>query len=286
MRVLVGIDGSAQAWEALRMLATLSPCEEILLVHAVDPALPAMAAGAEVYVSYLPDLEKALRERGESLLAEAQGRLPERTEVKRLLLVGSAADAILSTAETEMVELIVVGARGLGRLSELMLGSVSHRVLYHATCPVMVVHGTARAAVRRVLAPVHGEEDGERLVHFLSKKPFPVAVEIRVLQVLPVADPLWPLDALRDDQRVRAAIDKASEATGAVAQSLVKLGHRAVGAVGLGAASDSILREVDSFAADLILMSARSRSGASRFLLGSVSHAVVHRAPCPVVILR
>jgi nucleotide-binding universal stress UspA family protein len=285
MRVLVAIDGSPQSWEALCVLQVLS-VTEVVLVHAVDPALPMMAAGSEVYVPYTTDLEKILRERGESVLGEAMDRLPENTSVTRRLLTGSAVDAILSTAETEMVELVVVGARGLGRMGELVLGSVSHRVLYHATCPVMVVHGPARCAVRRVLAPVQGEDDVEHLVRFLKKKPFPGGLEIRVLHVVPVADPLWPLDALQADKHARAAIEKASALTGSVAETLGELGHRAAGVVGLGASSDSILKEADSFGADLVLMGARSRSEASRFLLGSVSHSVVHRARCPVLILR
>src|SRR5215831_2863445 len=143
MRVLVAVDGSPQAWEALRMLPALSPSEEVVLVHAIEPSLPMMAAGSEGYVPYTADLDKIRSERGESVLAEAQGHLPEKITVTRRLLSGSAADVILATAETEMVELVIVGARGVGRVREMVLGSVSHRVLYHASCPVMVVHGQA-----------------------------------------------------------------------------------------------------------------------------------------------
>ena len=286
MRVLVAVDGSPQAWEALRMLQALSPSEEIVLLHAVEPAVNMVAAGSEVYVSDTVDLAKIQRERGEIVLAEATGRLPEKTSVTRRLLTGSAADAILSTAETEMVDLVVVGARGLGRVSEMLLGSVSHRVLYHANCPVMVVHGPARIPVRRALAPVQGEEDAEHLVRFLKKKPFPGALDIRVLHVVPVADPLWPLDALQADKLGREAIEEANALADSVAHTLASLGHQASGIVGLGASSESILREADSFGADLVLMGARKRSAASRFLLGSVSYSVVHRARCPVLVLR
>jgi nucleotide-binding universal stress UspA family protein len=286
MRVLVGVDGSPQACEALRMTQALSPIEEVILVHAIDPALPMMAAGSEIYVPYTADLENIMRERGESVLAEAAARLPEDTTVTRRLLTGSAADVILSTAETEMVELVIVGARGLGRVGEMVLGSVSHRVLYHANCPVMIVHGPARAAVHRVLAPVQGEEDVEHLVRFFKKTPFPGSLEVRVLHVVPVADPLWPLDALQSKKLGREAIEKGRALACGAAHALANLGHRAGGVVGLGASSESILREAGSFAADLVLMGARGRSGASRFLLGSVSYSVVHHARCPVLVLR
>ncbi|HEV8480018.1 MAG TPA: universal stress protein [Candidatus Eisenbacteria bacterium] len=286
MRVLVGIDGSPASWEALQTLRSLSTPQEVLLVHAVDPSLPIVAAGAEVFVSAAPDLEKVLRERGEALLARATGCAPKGAPVTRHLLMGSPADVLLRVAEREQVELVVVGARGLGRVRELLLGSVSHRVIYHATCPVMVVHGDAQSSVRRVIAPVESAEDGEHLIRFLKKQPFPEPLEIRVLHVVPVADPLWPLDALQSEKHAREAIEGSGALTGGIAASLSALGHRASGVTGLGAAAESILREAESFGAQLVLMGARRRSGASRFLLGSVSYTIAHQARCPVLVLR
>jgi nucleotide-binding universal stress UspA family protein len=55
------------------------------------------------------------------------------------VLEGPPADAILRVAEARNVDLIVMGARGLGSLGSLLLGSVSQKVLAHATCPVMIV---------------------------------------------------------------------------------------------------------------------------------------------------
>jgi len=286
MRVLVGIDGSPASWEALQTLRALAPPEEVLLVHAVDPSVPIVAAGAEVFVSPATDLEKILRERGEALLARASECVPKGAEVTRHLMTGSPADVILRVAEHEMVELVVVGARGLGRVRELLLGSVSHRVIYHATCPVMVVHGEGGSSIRRVLAPVENAEDGENLLRFLKKQPFPESLEMRVLHVVPVADPLWPLDALQSEKHVREAIERSTALTSGIAQCLSTLGHRAAGVTGLGAASVAILREAESFGAQLVVMGARQRSGASRFLLGSVSYSIAHQARCPVLVLR
>jgi nucleotide-binding universal stress UspA family protein len=57
--------------------------------------------------------------------------------------VGPPAETLVRLSAE--VDLIVVGARGLGALKRLLLGSVSERVLRHAACPVLIVH--ARAAV-------------------------------------------------------------------------------------------------------------------------------------------
>jgi len=57
--------------------------------------------------------------------------------VKRTLVNGGAAAAVLQTAEG--ADLVVVGSHGLGGFSGLLMGSVSHQVAHHATCPVVVV---------------------------------------------------------------------------------------------------------------------------------------------------
>jgi nucleotide-binding universal stress UspA family protein len=57
--------------------------------------------------------------------------------IERVLVSGSAADAILNAAER--ADAVVVGSRGVGGFRGLLLGSVSHQVAHHAACPVVVV---------------------------------------------------------------------------------------------------------------------------------------------------
>lgn len=53
-------------------------------------------------------------------------------------MVGNSRDAIVETAKTEKIDVVVVGSRGLGTLSRLLLGSVSDYVVKHSPCPVLV----------------------------------------------------------------------------------------------------------------------------------------------------
>jgi nucleotide-binding universal stress UspA family protein len=79
-----------------------------------------------------PNKEKSVLSEGQKL-AETHGIL-----VKTLLLKGKIVDQIIKTAREGHFDLIVVGARGLSKLEEIMLGSVSHGVTENATCPVIV----------------------------------------------------------------------------------------------------------------------------------------------------
>ena len=57
-----------------------------------------------------------------------------------LLWTGEPGQGIVSAAEAESADLIVVGTRGLDRAGRFLLGSVSDYVVYHSACPVLVAH--------------------------------------------------------------------------------------------------------------------------------------------------
>ena len=68
---------------------------------------------------------------------EAVGEIPGKLHSE--LLEGSPAEAILEVARTRKSDVIVMGARGLGRIAAAVLGSTSQKVVSHAPCPVLIV---------------------------------------------------------------------------------------------------------------------------------------------------
>jgi nucleotide-binding universal stress UspA family protein len=73
------------------------------------------------------------------ILAEGQKLVQaEGVCAETLLLEGNIVDKIVNTAKEGNFELIVIGARGLSRFEEVLLGSVSHGVVEKAPCPVIV----------------------------------------------------------------------------------------------------------------------------------------------------
>lgn len=55
------------------------------------------------------------------------------------LLQGNPSSAILDFCEKEKYDILVMGSRGMGKFKELVLGSVSSKVLHHSSCPVMII---------------------------------------------------------------------------------------------------------------------------------------------------
>lgn len=134
-RILVGVDGSADADRALRCAVTLAGAldAEVLAAHAVTllahlgpgPAVPSEQHLDEIRRQFEEDWCRSLVESGVAF--------------RRLLVPGEPVATLLRLAEEREVDMIVVGRRGVGGAPQLLLGSTSHQLVQHAGCPVLVV---------------------------------------------------------------------------------------------------------------------------------------------------
>ena len=286
MRTLLAVDGSDQSYEAVRALSQMARSDAVILLHAVDvpaPAYPMMVP--EVARDLSTAQERAMREEGERVLRTAASLLPLNAgPVAKFLEVGKPIDVILSVAERERIELIVMGSRGVGALRELMLGSVSHRVVTHAAASVLIV-GTPLRPVRHMVLAVEGPEEADAAVRSLERRPFKDPGEITVLSVIPYAHPAWPVGAVIPEPWQKEVLMGATHFAEAVASKLTAIGYRAKGIAAQGSSAAEILKTAATEHADLLMMGSRHR-GLSRAMMGSTSHAVLHRAACPIFIVR
>lgn len=285
--MLLAVDGSEQSYEAAKALEHLAPAKELLLLHVMN--IPQMAYPG-TWVGLPEDLvkntEQTMKEDGKRLLDRVVSMLPlGEGSPSRQLEMGVPADVILVEAEAAKSELIVVGSRGLSQMRELMLGSVSHRVMTHARCPVLVVKSRIQR-LEHILLPMESPEDAEAAIAFLTKKPFRGSVKVTLLHVLPFVEPVWPVGAMIPESFRREMTESVEKVMNDLVSRLSSLGYKTATAVKAGIPSSVILEEASTTKADLILMGTHSRRGVNRFLLGSVSHSVVHQATCSVLLLK
>ena len=283
MKTLLAVDGSDNSYEAVHMMKYMARAEQLTLLHALSvprPAYPMMLP--EVAEGLYKTLEGSMREDGERLLNRVQSLLPLHAgPMTKHLQMGSPAEVIVSIAEEQKADLIVMGARGLGPIKERLLGSVSHRILTLAHCATLIVNGPVKA-MKQILLPLQGPSDTESAIRFLQLKPFHDAVELTLLTVLPSTEPPWPGDAAAAAASTEILEEQADYIEG-VAERLRAIGYQAHGVAVVGIPSTMILQEATTLRSDLILMGTRGRQGMTRFVLGSVSHAVLHKTPCPVL---
>ena len=137
MKTILAVDGSDNSYEAVHVMKYMARAEQLTLLHALKvprPAYPTMIpeAAEEIYKA----LEQSMKEDGERLLDRVQSLLPLHAgPTTKYIQVGSPADVIVSMAKEQKIDLIVMGARGLGPVKERLFGSVSHRILTLANIP-------------------------------------------------------------------------------------------------------------------------------------------------------
>lgn len=148
--VLIATDGSDGANEAIRFLLSLPLVRstKVRLLSAVEPT-PYPASAPKMIRAQLKgmiaQLERERRAQVEKILDRAARELKAKvTHLTRSMPTGHPAREIVAAAASFDADLVVVGARGLGGMKRLLLGSVSERVLHHARCPVLIVKGTSR----------------------------------------------------------------------------------------------------------------------------------------------
>lgn len=287
MRILLAVDGSEESYQATKTLSQLSHPEQTIVLHVLDvpkPAYPMMMP--EVAQELYTTMERHMREEGERLLHRTAASLPlPAGPVSRRLEVGKPAELILSVAQEQKVDLIVLGARGLGPITERLFGSVSHRVLNEAPCPILVVN-RAITPLRDLLLCLEGPHDAEAMLRFLSTKPFQGSPEITVLTIVPFSQPAWPADERAAEIIQGQLLLSAKDFVEGVADKLSAAGYTTTARAMIGIPSTTILDEVTSRRPDLLVMGSHGRKGITRVVLGSVSHAVLHRMPCPVLAIR
>jgi nucleotide-binding universal stress UspA family protein len=150
-RALVAVDGSEDSWAAARFFGGLPLPRELRVRLLAVLDLPPMAASAEGSAPAGVTTPEALIVERRAVLEGVLSRVAASyqgvvRDVECSVVIGRPAAEIVSAAHEPGVGLVVVGARGVGRIRRWLLGSISEQVLHRADCPVLVVPASPRSA--------------------------------------------------------------------------------------------------------------------------------------------
>ncbi len=138
-RVLVPVDFSARALEALEFAQRVAPQAEFVLLHAFEVPFEGKLRYAGVEENALSALRVNARREAGAQMNELVARAGlDENRVRRIVVHGEATTQILEQEQEQDCDLIVIGKRGHGLLGEMLLGSVTKHVLARSTADVLV----------------------------------------------------------------------------------------------------------------------------------------------------
>ncbi len=255
-RVLIPLDGTAEAESVVPLLEPVLCGSEIFLVQALEP--PGSSSGKAVF-----------QEADRYLKGVADRFLDQGACVHTLVGVGAPPQVIESLAVGEEVTLIAMPARGdtLGPVQERLLrGSSRTIVALHPAPGVPVSRKTARRH-RTILAPLDASEE--------SKRSLPLALEVagvldaRVILMRVIEEDAQETEAVEDLQDVARRLNR----QGFMAEIWVEKGDPA----------GKILQVSREEAVEMVVMTTRSRSRRDDPVFGRVTRRLLQESPVPVL---
>jgi nucleotide-binding universal stress UspA family protein len=292
MNVLVAMDGSKYGHWALNWVAKLpliSP-PNVTALHVLDDAWLRLPFQTKLETQRVEARSERTLKKAAQQLALLKLKGAARKEQ------GAVAPTILKRAP-KRDGLLVVGSQGLDALDRFMLGSISTKLIQHASCPVLVVKGGAVSLQRIVLAIDGSEASGKALDFMLAKfqpdrltgKGGRLPIRVSVIHVTPPR-PLAPFDigttipwtkyrGLKEKETGRRLVEQS-------VRRLIAAGFKAKPVSLQGNPAEQIMQAASQGHADLIVMGAKGLGAVDRFFLGSVSTRVVQHANCAVLVVR
>jgi nucleotide-binding universal stress UspA family protein len=143
-QILVPIDFSVHSKSALRYAISFAEQfgASLHLIYVVEPTIyPADLGFGQVV---MPDVEEELRERGfEELKALVEREIGDRVKATSVVRTGKPHQEILTEAEENNVDLIIVASHGHTGVEQILFGSTAMRIVRLAQCPVLTVRPQA-----------------------------------------------------------------------------------------------------------------------------------------------
>jgi nucleotide-binding universal stress UspA family protein len=280
--VVVGVDGSSSAIRATRWAAAEAVQRKVPLRIVSVYQWPVTGYPEAMIAAH--GLHDALKKRSTEIVAEArEAALAIGPDLTLTVDVRSGAPLPHLLALSKRAGLVVVGSRGLGGFSGLLLGSVAVGMAAHADCPVIVVRGEPGNGP--VVVGVDGSPVSEAAIAFAFEEASTRDADL-------VAVHTWRgalVDALEDGYFASYLDTIGVDAEELLAERLAgwqeKFPDVAITRVVARGSAKKVLMEY-AVGAQLVVLGSRGRGGFTGLTMGSTSQAMIHHASCPVAVLR
>lgn len=280
-RIVVPLDGSELSERVLPYVRHLAETFEstIELVHAVQTEDIPKNLVAEIKQQSISHLERIA------------GTFPPQLKPGCIVDSGHAAEAIINAADTQEGSLIVMATHGYSGLQRWFLGSTAHKVVQAATSPVLLVPAGIEegpdgnlAEFDKVIVPLDGSPLAERILPYAIDLCKALNMELIVVRAY---NPQFPGTSIRMHEVEGIVHDSAENY---VAEKVQELKNEGVKKVSYKVLRGIPARQITDFALatprSLTAMCTHGRHGVGRWVLGSVTDAVIHSLEEPLLVIR
>lgn len=288
--VVVAVDGSEASKQAVRWAANTANKRGIPLRLASSYTMPQFlyAEGMVPPQELFDDLQAEALEKIDEARAIAHEVAPD-IKIGHTIAEGSPIDMLLEMSKS--VTMIVMGSRGLGGLSGMVMGSVSGAVVSHAHCPVVVVREDSSVNEDNKYGPVVVGVDGSEVSQRATEMAFAEAhargaelIAVHTWMDMQVQASLAGLAAAQQqwDEVEREQTELLIERIQPLADQYPDVPVKKV------ITRDRPVRALaeTSEGAQLLVVGSHGRGGFKGMLLGSTSRALLQSAPCPMMVVR
>ena len=276
-KILVAIDGSESSMHALRESFKLANNEQSwITVLSVIPTYE-----GDLGATWITNVKEAMGKPCKIALSEAEKLAKkERVLIKTVCEEGGIYERIVDIADAENSDLIVMGRKGMSKLSKALVGSVTARVIGHSHRDVLVVPEGTSIGWKSILVSTDGSKYSEAAINRAIGLAKSYGSEVKVISVVDVTEEF----IARAPGALEDLVKKAKGIVEDVKKKVSSEGINAEGIVREGEAYRVITELASKEKAGIIVMGSHGRTGLKRLLMGSVTEKVIGYAPCPVLI--
>jgi len=279
-KILVAYDGSASAKNALIQAIKIAEAEgSWLKILSVAPTYE-----GDLDITGVRDIKEALRGPAKKFISEAKA-IAEKSGAPTVITnieEGDPSEKIVSAAEEENCDLIVMGRRGLGRLERVLVGSVTARVIGFSKKDIIVVPQDSKIGYNDLIIATDGSASSnlvtERAIRFAKK----YNSTLHVISVVDVTDEFLA----EAPEILEKLILNSKKIVDNTLKNIQSYDIKADGIVKEGETYRSIINLAIEKGSGMIFMGSRGRTGLKKLLLGSVAEKVIGHAPCPVFVAK
>ncbi len=282
-KILVGVDGSEEGFNALRNALSLAK-----KINAEVMVLYVLPIGSEVSsaLSLFTGMKDFFKKGGEKVLKEAQAIAEEEDiQVKVRLEEGEPYSKLVDILYAEDMDLLVVGKSGKGGVARALLGSTASRAIGSSPVDVLVVPKNTTLDFRKILVPVDGSVYSEKAALKALEFATFFKSEVILLSVIEI-----PLELYETTSEIIKLVEhykiEIEEFIRKMKNYFKEKGIKVKTLIEEGIVEEKILEACEREGVNFIIMGSHGKRGLKRLLMGSVTEKVLTLGSLPVLVVK